>query len=69
MVKKALKVASPSLATLAKRAGVSKATVYAYSVGNRTPGRDTLRALAAAFRLQAGELMAWADQLDSESNR
>lgn len=69
MVREALRVASPSLVDIAKRVGVSKATVHAYSAGNRTPGRKILRALAQAFRQQAYELMGWADQLDSESNR
>lgn len=69
MVVEALRAAGPSLQEIAKRAGVSKAAMYKYSIGNRTPGRETLRAIAKALRKQSGELAAWADQLDAESNR
>jgi transcriptional regulator with XRE-family HTH domain len=69
MVQEALRAARPELREIAKRAGVTSGAMYKYSTGHRTPGRDVLRALAKALRQQAGELMAWADQLDAESNR
>lgn len=69
MVEESLKAASPSLQEIAKRAGIKTPTMYMYSSGNRTPGRGPLRAIAKALRQQAGELTAWADQLDAESNR
>lgn len=69
MVQDALRAASPNLAELAKRASITPAAIYRYSRGTRTPGRDVLRKLAKVLRRQAGELSAWADQLDAESNR
>ncbi len=69
MVAEALKAVNPGLTEIARQAGVSKAAIYQYSAGNRTPNRETLRALAKALRMQAAEVAGWADQLDAESNR
>lgn len=69
MVKKALKVATPSLAQIAKRAGVGTPSMYAYSREGRTPSPKTLRAIARVLRDQAGALITQAAQLDAESNR
>ncbi len=69
MVQKALISAAPSLATIAKRAGLQPGAVYRYKKGSRTPDTQTLRAPAKVLREQAGDLMAHAAQLDAESNR
>ena len=69
MIIEALQAASPHLRQIAKRAGVKPAAMYHYSTGRRTPDRETIRAIATALRKQSGELAAWADQLDAESNR
>jgi transcriptional regulator with XRE-family HTH domain len=64
LVISAIKVASPSLESLAAQLKLATSALRRYRLGDREPSADTVRSLAAALRQQASRLVQAADRLD-----
>ncbi len=63
MIQSILEAAPLSIDGLAKEAGVSRATLYAWMNGSRNPTSENLAALANALERRGGELRELAKQL------
>ena len=63
MIQKVLEAAPLTIDELAKDAGISRATLYAWRNGKRNPTPENLAALADALERRGGELKELAEQL------
>lgn len=69
MLRKALKVATPSLREIAQAAGLSYHAIRLYQAGIRTPEAAVVRRLVKALRGQSRELAKLADELEAAAGR
>ena len=63
MIRSVLEAAPLTIDGLAKEAGISRATLYAWMNGKRNPTSENLAALADALERRGGELQGLAKQL------
>ena len=66
MLRKALKMVTPSLRDIAREIGMSYHAVRQYRLGERTPAPAVLHRLAQVLRRRAADLVAVAEHMERE---
>lgn len=67
LVRRALRVATPSMEDLAARLRLSTSALRRYRLGSRTPGSTVLRRLAAVLRERAAVMVRIARELEASA--